>query len=101
MMHIFGMTLPTPSLVSMDDGTVAVLAGQIAAAAAALQDDPPAALSMSVRRDTKRYLEARRKGELRMPKGATARTCDEGALVLMRLTVDAPAVSAKPELLVA
>jgi hypothetical protein len=100
MMHIFGLTVPTSSRPA-DEELVAVLAGQIAAAAAELQDDPPAALTASVRRDTVEYLHARRNGELRLPNGAKARACDEGALVLMRLTVNAPPISAKREQLVA
>ena len=100
MIHIFGLTLPTSSRPA-DEDVVSILASQIAAAAAALQDEPPVALTTSVRRDTRRYLDARRNGELRMPKGAAARACDEGALLLMRLTGNAPPVSAKPELLVA
>lgn len=100
MIQVFGLALPTSSRPA-DDELVALLAGQIAAAAAALRDDAPAALSASVRRDTRRYLEARRKGELRMPRGGTSRACDEGALVLMRLTVNAPPISMNQELLVA
>jgi hypothetical protein len=100
MIQVFGLTLPTSSRPA-DDELVAILAGQIAAAAAALKGDAPAALFASVRRDTRRYLDARRNGQLRMPKGATSRACDEGALVLMRLTLNAPPISPNPELLVA
>lgn len=100
MMQIFGLTVPTESRPA-DDQLVSILARRISALAEELKDEPPVALSMSVRRETRRYLDARRRGELRLPKGAAARACDEGAFVLMRLTVDAPAVSAIPELLVA
>lgn len=100
MMQVFGLTVPTSSRPA-DSELVTILAGRIAALVEDLKVEPPVALSMSVRRETRRYLDARRRGELRLPNGAAARACDEGAFMLMRLTVDAPAVSAVPERLVA
>jgi hypothetical protein len=87
MLNIFGLTLPTPTS-RAERELAAALAGQMQAAAA------------DVRHDTQRYLAARRNGELRFD-GGSGRACDEGALALMRLTVDAPAVRAMPQPLVA
>jgi hypothetical protein len=99
MLHLFGITLPTPAEPFARDVS-ATLAGRMAAAGAALQKDAPAALAASVRQDAQRYLAARRRGELRFAPGA-GRACDTGAAALMRLTVNAPPVPRAAELLVA
>ena len=99
MLQLFGIALPTSAQpVGREVGTT--LAHRMAAAAGALQHDAPAALAASVRQDAQRYLAARRRGELRFAPG-TGRACDDGALALMRLTVNAPPVPRPAELLVA
>jgi hypothetical protein len=99
MLQLFGIALPTSAQpVARDVG--ATLAGRMAAAGAALQGNAPAALAASVREDAQRYLAARRRGELRFAPGA-GRACDDGALALMRMTVDAPPAPRRAELLVA
>ena len=99
MLQLFGITLPaTAQPVAREVSTT--LAGRMAAAGAALQKNAPAALAASVRQDAQRYLAARRRGELRFAPGA-GRACDNGALALMRLTVNAPPVPRTAELLVA
>ena len=99
MLQLFGMSLPTSARpVARDVSTL--LAGRMAAAGNALQGNAPAALAASVRQDAQRYLAARRHGELRFAPG-TGRTCDDNALALMRLTVNAPPVPRAAELLVA
>ena len=99
MLQLFGIALPTTAQpVAREVSTT--LAGRMAAAGAALQKDAPAALAASVRQDAQRYLAARRRGELRFVPGA-GRLCDDNALALMRLTVNAPPVPRTPELLVA
>jgi hypothetical protein len=98
-LQLFGITLPASAQpLARDLGTA--LAQRMAAAGAALQQDAPAALSASVREDAQRYLSARRDGVLRFAPGG-GRACDDGALALMRLTVNAPPVRRRPELLVA
>ena len=99
MLNIFGLTIPTPSA-SADRDLATALAGQMRAAATALKAGAPAAVAAGVRHDAQRYLAARRAGQLRFAGGA-GRACDEGALALMRLTVDAPAWRPVPEPLVA
>ena len=99
MLNIFGLTLPTPTA-NAERELAAALAGQMKAAAAALKAGAPAAMAAGVRHDTQRYLAARRTGELRFA-GGSGRVCDEGALALMRLTVDAPAWRPVQEQLVA
>ena len=99
MLHLFGIALPaTAQPVAREVSTA--LAGRMAAAAGVLQANAPAALAASVRQDAQRYLAARRRGELRFVPG-TGRACDDGALALMRLTVNAPPVPRAAELLVA
>jgi hypothetical protein len=99
MLHLFGIALPlTARPVARELGTT--LAGRMAAVGAALQQDAPAALSASVRQDAQRYLAARRRGELRFAPGS-GRACDDNALALMRLTVNAPPLPRPQELLVA
>lgn len=100
MLHLFGLTVPTPPSQPLDRETAAALAGRMVAAAATLKTGGPAALAADVRKDAQRYLAARRRGELRFAPG-TGRPCDEGAWALMRITVDAPAVTARAEPLVA
>jgi hypothetical protein len=99
MLHVFGLSMPTPTRDAGRDVAVA-LADRMTAAAATLQRGAPAAVAAGVRHDAQRYLAARRRGELRFAGGA-GRACDEGALALMRLTVDAPAVVAVPAPMVA
>ena len=99
MLQLFGIALPT-SVQPVDRDVGTTLARRMAAAAGALQQNAPAALAASVRQDAQRYLAARRRGELRFAPGA-GRACDDGALALMRLTVNAPPVARTPELLVA
>ncbi len=99
MLQLFGIALP-PSAQPLARDVGAALAGRMAAAGAALRQDAPAALAASVRQDAQRYLAARRRGELRFAPG-TGRACDDGALALMRLTVNAPPVPRAAELLVA
>ena len=91
MMHLFGMTLPE-TMGDVATPEVAALAGRMAAAAATLERGAPAAVSADLRRDARRFLDARRRGDLRLPRGAAARACDEHARALLRLTVDAPAL---------
>ena len=99
MLNIFGLTLPTPTA-SAERELASALAAQMQAAAAALKGGAPAAVAAHVRHDAQRYLAARRAGELRFV-GGSGLPCDEGALALMRLTVNAPAVRAQPQPLVA
>jgi len=99
MLQLFGIALPAPAQPVAREVSTA-LAGRMAAAGAALQGDAPAALAASVRHDAQRYLTARRRGELRFAPG-TGRACDNNALALMRLTLNAPPVSRRAELLVA
>jgi hypothetical protein len=89
MIQLFGMALPGAM------GDVAplqadALAARMAAAAASVERGVPAAVSADLRQDARHFLEARRRGELRLPRGAAARACDEHARTLLRLTVDAP-----------
>ena len=99
MLQLFGIALPTSAEpVAREVGTA--LAGRMAAASAALQQNAPAALAASVRQDAQRYLAARRRGELRLAPGS-ARACDDGAYTLMRLTVNAPPVPRAADVLVA
>jgi hypothetical protein len=99
MLQLFGIALP-PSVQPLARDVGTTLARRMAAAGAALQQDAPAALAASVRQDAQRYLDARRRGELRFAPGA-GRACDDGALTLMRLTVNAPPVPRAAALLVA
>ena len=98
---VFGLTVPAAPSGPVAAALLPTLAARIGAAAATLQAGAPAAYAASVRQDAERYLRARRRGELRLPGGAAARACDEGALTLMRLTVDAPPRRAVAEPLVA
>lgn len=99
MLQLFGLTLPE-SPRPADREVAVALAERMAAASTTLRDGAPAALSAAVRQDARRYLTARRRGELRFAGGA-ARTCDENAWTLMRLTVDAPPARGATERLVA
>jgi hypothetical protein len=99
MLQLFGLTLPE-SPRPADREVAVALAERMTAATSALRGGAPAALSAAVRQDARRYLAARRRGELRFPGGA-ARSCDESAWTLMRLTVDAPPVAGVAERLVA
>ena len=60
----------------------------------ALKEGAPGTVAADLRREARAYLTARRRGELRFDGQAigAARSCDEGAHALMRLTLDAPAV---------
>lgn len=99
MLQLFGLPLPDTAAPVARDVTHA-LAGRMLAAGKALQAGAPAAMAASVRQDARRYLDARRQGQLRLEPGS-ARTCDENARALLRLTVDAPATRRPAELLVA
>jgi hypothetical protein len=99
MLDLFGLTLPTTTT-PLDRELATVLAGRMAAAAAQLKGGAPGAVASAVRADAQRYLSARRRGELHFA-GAGGRACDDGALALMRLTVDAPALAPRPLPLVA
>ena len=99
MLELFGLTVPTPAA-ALDRETATALAGRMADAARTLEGRAPVAVAASVRRDAQRYLAARRRGEIRFA-GAAGRACDENALALMRLTVDAPPAARAPALLVA
>ena len=99
MLQLFGLPLPDTTDPVAPAVTTA-LAGRMLAAGQALQAGAPAAVAASVRADARGYLEARRRGALRLAHGA-GRTCDENARALLRLTVDAPPVRRPAELLVA
>ena len=95
---IFGLSLaatrtPSPELASQ-------LAARMAAAVEALEAGAPVAVSAAARHDARRYVEARRRGALRLPAG-TGRRCDASASALLQLTVDAPPLLRAPEQLVA
>jgi len=98
---MFGLTLPDSPAAPLPAAVVTTLASRITAAAAALQDDAPVALAASLRQDARRYLTARRHGQLRLPAGAIARACDDGVHAVMRLTVDSPPAIPVPERMVA
>lgn len=99
MLQLFGIALPdTAAPVTRDVSSE--LAGRMLAAGNALQRGAPGALAASVRADARRYLDARRRGELMFAAG-TGRVCDENARALLRLTVDAPASRRPADLLVA
>lgn len=98
---VFGIPLPVPAATPLSPALATRLAGRMAAAAATLQAGAPVAVATGARTDARRYLDARRAGALRLPSIALARTCDEHAHALLRLTVDAPAIGARGELLVA
>ncbi len=98
-MHfLFGLSLPSGQPVDRELATL--LAGRLVAASASLKKGASAAVAAEVRRDAQRYLAARRSGAIRFTAGS-GRSCDEGALALMRQTIDAPPVVATPTLLVA
>lgn len=99
MVELFGVMLPAAPA-PLDRDAANALADVITAAVENLRAGAPGALAASYRRDAQRYLAARRRGELRFAAGAS-RICDEGAWVLMRLTVDAPPVPRVPERMVA
>lgn len=95
---IFGLSLtgthaPSPQLATL-------LAARMTAAVEALQAGAPVAVAAAARHDARRYLDARRRGTLRLPAG-TARRCDASASALLQLTVDAPPLLVVPEPLVA
>jgi len=99
MLQLFGVTLPggmqdVPSLVAT------ALAPRMTAAATALERGASAAVSAGLRQDARDFLDARRRGELRLPLGA-ARRCDDTARALLRLTADAPALKPAERRLVA
>lgn len=98
---IFGVPLPVPAAAPLAPALATRLAGRMAAASAALQAGVPVAVAADTRADARRYLDARRTGTLRLPSITLARTCDEHAHALLRLTVDAPATWERGELLVA
>jgi hypothetical protein len=98
---VFGLTLPLPSTRPLPPQLAVSLAERMTAAAAALSAGAPAALAASVRRDAQHYMGARRRGELRLPRVAVTRACDEAALTLLRLTADAPPLPRTGERLVA
>ena len=89
MLQLFGLTVPSSA--TLDREVATALAGRITAAATAVRNGAPAALSAELRRDARRYLDARRQGGLRFA-GTTGRACDEGAHALLRLTLDAPPI---------
>lgn len=95
---ILGLSLsatraPSPELATL-------LASRMAAAVEALQAGAPVAVATAARHDARRYLDARRRGALRLP-AATARRCDASAAALLQLTVDAPPLLLVAEPLVA
>ena len=98
MLQLFGLTLPDTQPVDRELATM--LAGRITAAAATVKTGARAAVAAEVRRDAQDYLTARRLGGLHFVPGA-GRSCDQGALTLMRLTIDAPPIVPHPVLLVA
>jgi hypothetical protein len=100
MMQLFGMTLPVAAQVVSPQLT-ATLALRMKAAEATLERGASAAVSAGLRQDARDFLDARRRGTLRLPVSATARACDAHARTLLRLTVDAPPVRVGPAQLVA
>lgn len=99
---LFGITLPVAGPVVLDAAQTARLSRRLTEAAAALQqDDAPVALASSLRQEAQRYLAARRAGSLRLAGFAATRACDETVRLLVRLTMDAPAVRPAAEPLVA
>lgn len=100
MLQLFGIAVPTVTAAPVAPDVSTALAGRMLAAGQALQKGAPGALAASVRADARRYLDARRRGELLFAPGF-GRTCDENARALLRLTVDAPAAPRPADLLVA
>jgi hypothetical protein len=99
MMQLFGLTLPA-TYGTLERELATELSTRMEAAAAALTDGAPVALAASYRQDAQKYLDARRRGELRFGPGAM-RSCDEGAWTVMRLTVDTPPMISVPVRMVA
>jgi hypothetical protein len=96
---IFGLTLPIHEF-PLGGEQAQALADRIKAAALKVRGDTRAALAAELRRDAEQYLAARREHTLRLP-FPLARACDEGARDVMRLTLNAPPMLRRAELLVA
>ena len=99
MMQLFGLTLPG-GMQDVPPLLASALAARMTSAATALEQGASAAVSAGLRQDARDFLDARRRGELRLPLGA-ARRCDDTARALLRLTADAPALRPAERRLVA
>ena len=95
MLQLFGLTLPDRPLAT-DRALATALAERMTAATQAPRQGAPGPGAADLRRDARAYLTARRQGTLRFDAHAVtpARSCDESAHALLRLTLDAPPIDA-------